>query len=104
MIYTLSYDGDIIARVEITDSIASQRALREMVEFWAGWENRLEQADGDYMSVWLTMLARYLILEGKAPRDEEGWVPLDGTRHIWLRDAWAWEPNNKLIHIEGEMT
>lgn len=104
MIYNLIYDDIDIARVEITDSPTSQQAIKEMVEFWAGWEARLEESYGSYQTAWLTMLARYLILNGKIPCDEEGWVNLDGDHHIWVRHFWAWEPNDELIRIEEEST
>jgi hypothetical protein len=104
MIYNLSYDDIVIARVEITDTITSQVALTDMVEFWSGWESRLEQAQGSHLTAWLIMLTRYIILNGKAPCDEEGWVPLDGTHHIWLRSVCPWEPNDELIIIDEEST
>lgn len=104
MIYNLIYDGDTIAKVEITESVASQRAIKEMVEFWSGWESKLEDAYGSYVTVWLTMLTRFLVLNGKVPRDEEGWYPLDGSHHIWVRDFFPWDPNDELIRIEEEMT
>ena len=104
MIYNLTYDDIDIAKVEIADSYTSRLALKQMVEFWSGWEEDLEDHDGSYVDAWLGRLARYVFRFGKGPIDEEGWVNLDGTHHIWVRGVWAWEPDNELIRIEEEMT
>lgn len=103
MIYNLSYDNTPIARVEITDSPMSKSAIREMVEFWTGWESDLESC-GDYTTCWLKKLVHHILVNGKAPKDEEGWYPLDGSKHIWVRNIWAYEFNKDLIQIEEEST
>jgi hypothetical protein len=103
MIYHLSYNDTPIAKVEITDSSLSKTAIREMVEFWAGWESDLENA-GDYTTCWLKKLAHYILVEGKVPKDEEGWYPLNGERHIWVRNVWAYDFDKDAIKIEEEST
>jgi len=99
MIYHLSYDHTPIAKVEITDSPSSKTAIREMVEFWAGWESDLEAANGDYTKCWLTKLARHILYHGSSPRDEEGWYPLNGEHHIWVRNVLPYEFDEDLIQI-----
>lgn len=104
MIYNLSYDDIPIARVEITDSFLSKAAIREMVEFWAGWESDLEEANGDHIKCWLTKLAAHILANRKAPDDEEGWYPLDGSKHIWVKNVWPYEFDEDLVQIEEEST
>ena len=65
--------------------------MKEMVEFWSGWENRLGWNDGDYVKTFLQQVASWCW----TPRlqynpwgvrtyfdDREGWVPLDGSNGI----------------------
>lgn len=65
-------------------------AIKEMVEFWAWWEERLEKNEGDYTKTFLQMLARKICtlqaddqypLEAmiKWFSDKEGWFDMDGT-------------------------
>ena len=106
MTYTLSYDDQPLAEVEICESHKSSQAILEMVEFWSGWEDRLKRAKGDYTLCWLRMLANQLLLEGRsvALRDIEGWAPLDGSYGIKLTHFWPWEPDEDLITIERANT
>lgn len=104
MIYNLQYDGEDIAKVEITESILSRSAIIEMVQFWSGWKSDLAECKGDYVECWLRKLALYIVRHQKEPKDEEGWYPLDGSHHIWVRDVWGWEPNENLVEIEREIT
>lgn len=104
MIYHLSYGNTPITKVEITPTPISESAIREMVEFWAGWESDLETYYDDYTACWLAKLAHYILVEGKAPKDEEGWYPLDGSKHIWVRSVWPYEFDRTLIQIEEEST
>lgn len=52
MKYEIEYDFTTLATVEIDEEEAAP-IIREMVEFWMGWEEAVENEDGDYTSVWL---------------------------------------------------
>jgi len=80
------------AEVEV-DTEKSAPVIKEMVEFWLGWESRLEGHSGDYLSTFLAMLARELlivVMEGgwgsrvSKFKNREGWYPLDGSQGITL--------------------
>lgn len=91
--YELFYDGTLILCVHIdqrrTEEVNS--ALKEMVEFWSGWEERLAANDDDFLKTWFRQLIRETILRG-VPCDREGWVPLDGSCGIRVEVVEHWEP------------
>lgn len=77
--------------VEIDEEKAAP-AIKEMVEFWLGWENELNKVNGDYTLAFLKMLGRELLYVVIAERSGEtcteyfksleGWYPLDGSHGI----------------------
>lgn len=67
--------------------------IREMVEFWAGWEKRLSWNHGDYVKTFLQMVGGRVqdmaLSEGldtwcirSAFAKLEGWYPMDGSEGI----------------------
>lgn len=84
--------------VEI-DEVKAAPAIKEMVEFWSFWEDRLEDAEGDYTKAFLCQLAREIFIQQMESRCAtaeglirvfsrmEGWVPLDGSQGIKIVDA-----------------
>lgn len=103
MIYLLKYDDNEIARVEVEDRDDAREAIKEMVEFWMGWKQMLEQHNGDYTRCWLRRLGLFLLNHRKAPgHDDEGWYPLDGSKGIKLLNHWPWEFDMTAITIEDE--
>jgi len=98
--YDIEYDFTSIAVVEI-DEIASAEPIKEMVEFWSGWEDAVEANNGDYTQTWLKNLAKFIIRNGRPPNDEENWVPLDGNHGISLKTWEAWFPEDEAIDIRA---
>jgi hypothetical protein len=76
-----------------------EKLIKDMVEFWTGWEDKLEDNTGDYLDTFLKQLCREVItitahnnlnhlgvidyMEG-----EEGWCRLDGSCGIKLINVW----------------
>ena len=100
MKYTIEHQGIEVAEVEITEAKKAREPIKEMVEFWAMWETALAKAGGDYTRAWLTQLAHHILHSGHPPRrDDEGWVPLDGSHGIKLLswDRWEFDPSDTVI-------
>lgn len=97
--HKIEYNFTDIATVEIDESKAAA-PIKEMVEFWMGWEDAVEDNDGDYTKTWLQNLALFIIRNGRPPSDDEGWVPLDGTHGITIKTWDAWRPERDEISIE----
>jgi len=89
---------------EMSVAIDEEKAMpfiKEMVEFWAGWESLLADFNGDYLKAFLKMLGAECLqlmitedytLEGligafDQSNQKEGWCPLDGTYGIEIIDA-----------------
>ena len=81
---------DFLLVVEIDEEKAAP-AIREMVEFWAGWIKRLLDFDGDYTGLFLRQLAVEVYrLTAEFPgigvegvidsfaANKEGWTPMNG--------------------------
>lgn len=102
MIYEIEFDGQLLARVSIDDSDAAKSAIKEMAEFWAGWRERLAAANGDHTKCWLAQLGKRILRYGCAPKDEEGWYPLDGSHGIRVLGEWPYEFDESLIEITQE--
>ncbi len=97
--YHLTYDLDPLATVQI-DHAKADPSIREMVEFWAWWEDRLASNGGDYTRTWLKQLALYIVRRGRIPHDDEGWCPLDGNAPgIKVTSFCPWEPDEDLIEV-----
>lgn len=98
--YQIEYDNWPLATVEIDESKAAE-PIKQMVEFWSEWEEKLAEYNGDYTRAWLGMLARHILRNAGPPeKDEEGWYPLDGTHGIKLVKWVAAEHDDDLISIE----
>lgn len=98
--YKIEYDNWPLATVEIDESKAAE-PIKEMVEFWSEWEEKLAEHKGNYTRTWLAMLARSILRNAGPPgKDEEGWYPLDGTYGIKLVEWEAAEHDEDLISIE----
>ncbi len=99
--YNIIYDDQQIARVFI-DEAKSREIVKEMVEFWSGWKERLRNDRGSYIISWLKLLGSQILHSGAPRKDDEGWVPLDGSCGIKLV-AWSrYEPDTDLIEIEED--
>lgn len=92
--------------VEIDHTRATDKVIRTMVEYWTGWEERLDNNDGDYNKTFLQQLAREInyiqiqdnvMLKGvlKEFENREGWLPMDGSYGIEIThiDDFTFEHN-----------
>lgn len=106
MHYNLYYDDDWIARIRIDDTDKSHDAIREMVEFWSDWEDRLKAAGGNYTQCWLNQLALQLLYYGPRTENEEGWIPLDGSFGITLVSyvPWSFDSDRVTLTCEADET
>jgi len=103
MIYSLKYDGQDIARVEVYDHKATLDAIKDMVEFWAFWEKSLAEAHGDYTLCWLRKLTLFMLYERRPPNSsDEGWYVLDGTVGILLLHCYSWQFDPDQIEVTPE--
>lgn len=79
--------------VEIDHNDETLANIKSMVEFWMGWEDRLETNDGDYTKTFLQQLAREICmievefnynLVGVTGEfnNREGWCKMDGSMGI----------------------
>ena len=98
MKYTLEYDYQPIAEVEINPELA-EKPIKQMVEFWSGWEYDLRENDGDYTKTWLKMLANFLLERRREPDLDEGWCKLDGSFGIKLLNSWNYEFDEDQLEI-----
>lgn len=73
-------------------------AIKDMVDFWTGSDNRLRDNDGNYLNTFLKQLATKvigLLADGnfstygiiEEMKDQEGWCNLDGSFGIKLLDV-----------------
>jgi len=99
--YEIEYENLPLATVEVDAETAAQ-PIKEMVEFWSGWEERLKDNSGDYLNTWLKQLAIFILRNHCRPTDikDEGWYSLDGRHGINLLFWHAWEPDESMISIE----
>jgi len=97
--YKISYDYQEIAHVTIDNNDPKTIGyIIEMVQFWGNWQQRLVQNDGDYFQTWLKQLGKFILHEDRAPNDDEGWYPLDGSHGIKLV-SWGYEIDTDSIEI-----
>lgn len=104
MIYHLKYKDVIVARVEVSDTDVARGAIKEMVEFWMGWEMELDRDGGDYTRCFLRRLTNYILTFGEPPQETEGWYPLDGSWGIKVLESSPWEFDTDQISIDLELT
>ena len=76
--------------VEINHLLADE-IIKEMVEFWNGWEGRLEQERGNYTHTWLKSLAIYFLHSNTLPNNDEGWYPFTDESGIRVIRTESWE-------------
>ncbi|MFD2961313.1 MULTISPECIES: hypothetical protein [Olivibacter] len=93
---TIAIDEDHLISQSGSESFYAKDIIKYMVEFWVGWETRLEENEGDYIKTFLQQLARqvlYLAIENPrynisgiiaSFRDLEGWSIPDGSDGIEL--------------------
>jgi hypothetical protein len=99
-IYILSYDYQDLVTVEI-DDIKAAPYIKEMVDFWSGNEHRLDENNGDYTKTWLKQLTYQILFTGRPPaKDDEGWVPLDGSCGIKLIRWERYEFDESMIEVK----
>jgi hypothetical protein len=98
MKYTLEYDSQPIAEVEINPQLA-EKPIKEMVEFWMDWEWSLKENFGDYTKTWLKMLTKFILQRRRCPNNDEGWCELDGTHGIKLLHSYEYEFDDDNIEI-----
>lgn len=99
--YDISYCGSLLATVEI-DPGAAIESIKAMVEFWTGWEEKLEDNEGCYITTWLCMLAVFLVSWNRIPFNDEGWINLEhGKTNKGITVFFmGWEPDEDEIEIE----
>ncbi len=104
--FKLTYDYNDLATVTI-DSKKAEAPIKDMVEFWSGWEGNLRDSDDDYTICFLRNLAMFVLREGRKPSgvvdgegEDEGWVPLDGTYGITVNKVLPHEFDRDLVEIE----
>ena len=97
--YQLEYDYTTLATVEI-DEVKATGPIKEMVEFWLGWEDAVSNNNGDYTRTWLKNLAKFIIRNQELPLNNEGWTLLDGTYGITVKSWEVWRPDDDDISIE----
>jgi len=89
-------------------------AMKQAVEFWMGWEDSLEENDGDYTKTFLKSLGKKLVLMQlhlgynlsgiiKDMAKEEGWPLLNGSCGIRLVRCGVPEIGEDDIYIAAEL-
>jgi len=84
--------------IEIDETKAKQ-PIKEMVEFWMGWKDRLAMNDNDYIETFLQQLARKLFYLSYVERYNlngiisyfgdgiEGWYEMNGEHGIRILEV-----------------
>lgn len=99
--YTLTYDYQELATVEIDETPETAKLIEEMVQFWMNWDLELRLCHGDYTKCWLRKLAMFILRYGRAPSNDEGWSLLDGTQGITVKHVTPFEFDAYDIEIES---
>jgi len=92
-----AFQSDWKMTVEIDHEIADKQ-IKEMVEFWRGWEFRLSENEFDYTVVFLKQLAHEVFCAQVAEcynltgiiehfNKLEGWTPIDGSMGITIKEV-----------------
>lgn len=107
IIYELNYD-DWKMNVDIDfDFPDVMKIIKDSVEFWSGWEERLDWNDGDYVKTFLQQLGQkvffminecgsvYSLVKHFDWNDEfyggeEGYYEMDGSKGIKITDVDVW--------------
>lgn len=98
MKHTIEYEYDHIATVEIDETKAAD-LIKDMVNFWSGAEDRLEENDGNYTNAWLKMLGMFILNNRRPPDGDEGWCKLDGKFGIKILSWNRWEFDEEQIDL-----
>lgn len=96
--------------VEIDEAKAAP-AIKQMVEFWTGWERALDNNDGDYTKTFLENLACQCLTiaishnynaTGIIREFEklEGWCPMDGRQGIKITDVYCYSLDRDEFSVE----
>lgn len=99
--YTLTYDFQELATVEIDETPKTAKLIEEMVQFWMNWEWELRLHRGDYTQCWLRKLAMFILRHGRAPSNDEGWAVLDESQGIMVKHVTPFEFDADQIEIES---
>jgi hypothetical protein len=76
-----------LAVVTITDPVKAAEAIHEMLYFWTGAEQAIDQEGGDELKAWLKKLGAFILNERCIPDGKyDGWAPLDGTYGILVEE------------------
>lgn len=81
-----------------TENVDTIIAIKDMVDFWVGAKDRLENNDGDYIKTFVQQLAReifYIIAEHdynlygvvKEFENREGWCTMEGSYGIKITNV-----------------
>ncbi|MEP2447560.1 MAG: DUF2528 family protein [Balneola sp.] len=98
--YTLRHDDTYWeCKIEI-DLKKAEKPIREMVDFWGGSEERLQDNDGSYLHTFLKQIANeihrivhstnyntYGVIQIFASPNKEGWTLMDGSSGIKIIDV-----------------
>jgi hypothetical protein len=93
------------------DEDKAKEPIKEMVEFWGGWERKLESNEGNYTLTFLKMLSMKIILLGlyqnlnlfgikEEFKGLEGWAPMDGSQGITILEIDEAIIDYDNLHIE----
>lgn len=97
--YILSYDYQPLLEVKIDHQLA-ETPIKEMVEFWSGWEYDLEENNNNYTTTWLKNLIRFYIRRGRIPKNDEGWCSFEGKFGITVKSLDYFDISDDNINIE----
>jgi hypothetical protein len=96
MIYSITYQNYWECKIEIADTEQTQAAIKEMVEFWGGWEQRLKFNDGNYTMTFIKDIAPIILDLSKEWnfqgildqfKEMEGYYELNGSQGITLLEV-----------------
>jgi hypothetical protein len=95
MTVEIDFDAKFQLIPENPDIYSTMDVIKEQVEFWAGWQDELNEFDNDYVKCFLAMLAKeafrvglyndwnaYGIVEYFNDAQTEGWCNMDGTHGV----------------------
>lgn len=113
-IYKINFEREWNAVVAI-DHDTADPLIKEMVEFWTDWENRLAVNEGSYTQTFLQQLGDQLVRLSTEMRLKsaievlrrlEGWTAMDGSRGIAIleMDEWQWDRDrfDVDVHRQGQ--
>jgi hypothetical protein len=117
--FKVSYDWDWEMKVEIDFDFPNiMGEIKDMVEFWSNWEERLDDNDGDYVKTFLQQLGQkvyfmindcgsvYSLLNSfnwdaePFSGGEEGYCNMDGTKGIKIISADTWGIDKEEFEVE----